>query len=82
MFSDFVQAWPKLGPERKSSHSKTDVKYMTLVVLKQSGNQIIVVKVLNMKVPTFERLITKFIDGISVFAYKTFLKEMKDAHTF
>lgn len=63
--SDFIRLNCNIGRGIKSSHKANDVFFMTLCVIKHGNQWDFMERILNMKWPTFERMITCFSKTIS-----------------
>lgn len=73
--SDFVSNNWCVGRGRRSKFKSMDVLFMTLATMKHGGTWDWLGKMFNIKGPTFERLITKFIEQVSDHLYDLFVEK-------
>lgn len=64
-----------VGRGKRSQFKGKDVFFMTMTVLKHSGQWDFLAKVFNVKGPTFERLVIGFIKMLSDFAYAAYVEQ-------
>lgn len=71
-----------IGPGRKSHHTGKEMLFMILTVLKHGGQWEIIAKVFSLKGPSFERMMTKFIDLLYESLYEALVKRNDSLFNF
>ena len=79
--SDLITQTYNVGRGRRSKVSGKDALFVTLTMLKHGGQWDMLARVFDMKVPTFERLVTRFVQLISHFVFACFVEKVGELHT-
>lgn len=89
--AEFHQLWDKVsgfvsenwgaGRGRRSSFTPKDVFFMILVTCKQGGAWDWIGRMFNIKGPTFQKMITRFIDMLAPFMHDCFVKKVTEQFT-